>query len=1033
MQLTRYSLKNRLAVGAIALALLVLGLYGASYLPVDLLPSITYPMIKVHIWWRGATPEEIDKSIADPIERQMATVDDLDYLESSSIEGMYTLLVNFRYGVDVNVGYQDVLAAMARAARQLPTDIDPPVVVKADPSQLPVLQMTVSSEKWDLTRLRTWSDEWLSQQIIAVPGVAGSELVGGLKREIRIHLDADALEKYGLTVPQLIKRLNEENIEQFSGRITVGNKEIIARTMGEFASLEEIKDLVLINKGTSAVKLRDVAEVLDSHEEARVITRLNGKACVKLSVLKQSSANTVEVALNVNRKIAELSRIIPEEIMLGTVEDQAEYVQGALDGVKSSAIEAAILVILVVWLFLGSWRQVMVILTALPLTLIFNFGLMKIAGFSLNIFSLGGLVIAIGILVDNSIIVIESVAARRAQKPEEDVDLAVEKATAGIGPAIIAGTVSFLALFLPFLLVPGLLSLLFKELIMVIAGIVMVSLAMAITLTPSITAFFMGFKSSRRTAGKFAEFFDRISVAYGNAVEIFCCRPWLLAAAFVVIMLVSFNLATKTGAEFLPKMDDGRIMVKVKLPTGAALDQTNKILTEIEQKIAENPLIESIFSMAGGRVWGLATYEVANEGELNIQLVPQKKRNVTTDQFIAQIRPLVMQVSVPGGMAMVSQSKMKGIRKLGDADIEVKIKGDEVPVLFDSARKLMTALSEQSGLANLNLSLDMTKPEFQVFLDRQKAADLGITVAEAAQTIRSLVTGTVATRFRDGSEYYAIRVMIPESRLVSQQDLEMLPVTSKSGNVYRLSEIAAVKQAFGPVEIIRDDQIKQVIVRADASGTSVGQALTLIKEKVANIQLPSGYTIAFGGEAQMIADMIKSVISIMLFAVFFSFIVLTVQFNNVKLPIIILGSIPFCVSGMFIALFLSGFPTGATVLIGVLVVIAATVNDGVLLLTFAEELCESENLSPLKAVVKAAKLRLRPRVMTTVSTLAGFIPLAVTASEGGGMLQPMAVAAIGGLSMEILVALFLMPCLYVIATPPRNQQKFCAASDQLIE
>ncbi|HAE39467.1 MAG TPA: hypothetical protein DCG57_12635 [Candidatus Riflebacteria bacterium] len=275
--------------------------------------------------------------------------------------------------------------------------------------------------------------------------------------------------------------------------------------------------------------------------------------------------------------------------------------------------------------------------------------------------------------------------------------------------------------------------------------------------------------------------------------------------------------------------------------------------------------------------------------------------------------------------------------------------------------------------------------------------------------------------------------MIPESRLVSQQDLEMLPVTSKSGNVYRLSEIAAVKQAFGPVEIIRDDQIKQVIVRADASGTSVGQALTLIKEKVANIQLPSGYTIAFGGEAQMIADMIKSVISIMLFAVFFSFIVLTVQFNNVKLPIIILGSIPFCVSGMFIALFLSGFPTGATVLIGVLVVIAATVNDGVLLLTFAEELCESENLSPLKAVVKAAKLRLRPRVMTTVSTLAGFIPLAVTASEGGGMLQPMAVAAIGGLSMEILVALFLMPCLYVIATPPRNQQKFCAASDQLIE
>lgn len=1027
MQLTRYSLKNRLSVAAITLALLVLGIYGLSYLPVDLLPSITYPMIKVHIWWRGATPDEIDKSIADPIERQMATVDDLDYLESSSIEGMYTLLVNFRYGVDVNVGYQDVLAAMARAARQLPADMDPPVVVKADPSQLPVTQLTVSSEKWDLARLRTWSEDWLSQQILSVEGVAGSELVGGYKREIRINLDADALEKYGLTVPMLIKRLNEENIEQFSGRLTVGKKEIIARTMGEFASLEEIENLILVNNDNAVVRLCDVAEVSDSHEEARVITRLNGKPCVKLSILKQASANTVEVANNVNRKIVELSRIIPEEVTLGIVENQADYVQGALDGVKDSAIEAAVLVILVVWLFLGSWRQVMIILTTLPLTLIFNFGLMKIAGFSLNIFSLGGLVIAIGILVDNSIIVIESVAARRALKPGEDIDLAVENATAEIGPALIAGTVSFLALFLPFLLVPGLLSLLFNELIMVIAGIVLVSLAMAITVTPSITGFFLKFKSNRKGPGKFAQFFERVNVTYGRTVESFCGRPWLVTAVFAAIMLISFSLASRNGTEFLPKMDDGRIMVKVKLPTGASLEQTNTALTAIEKKLVDNPLIESIFSMAGGRVWGLATYEVANEGELNIQLVPHAKRKISTAKFIAQIRPMVMQVPVPGGMAMVNQSSIKGIRKLGDADIELKIKGDDVSVLFDNARKFMSAVSDQSGIANVNLSLDMTKPEFQIFLDRHKAADCGISVAEAAQTLRSLVTGTIATRFRDGSEYYGIRVIVPESRLVSRQDLELLPITSKNGNVYKLSEIAEVRQAFGPVEIIREDQIKQVVVRADAAEISVGSALAQIKEKVDNIQLPPGYTLSYGGQAQMISDMINSVIRIMLFAVFFSFVVLTVQFNNVKLPVIVLGSVPFCVAGMFIFLFATGVPIGATVLIGVLVVIAATVNDGVLLLTFAEELSEKENLPPLEAVVKAAKLRLRPRVMTTVSTLAGFIPLAIFETNGGGMLRPMAIAAIGGLIMEIFVALFLMPCLYVLlsskkTTKPNNPE-----------
>ncbi|NCB39489.1 MAG: efflux RND transporter permease subunit [Erysipelotrichia bacterium] len=1014
MILTQYSLKNRLSVAAIAFTLLVLGLYGLSSIPVDLLPSITYPMVKVHIWWRGATPDEIDKNLADPIERQMATVDDLDYLESSSIEGMYTLLVNFKYGVDVNVGYQDVLAAMARAARQLPTDIEPPVIIKADPSQLPVLQMTISSEKWDLTRLRTWTDEWLSQQVLSVPGVAGSEIVGGLKREIRIHLDADALEKYGLTVPQIVKRLNEENVEQFSGRITVGPKEIIARTMGEFASLDEIKNIVMINNGVTVVKLEDVAEVSDSHEEARVITRLNGKPCVKLNILKQSSANTVEVSLNVARRMEELAKIMPEEVTLGVLENQAQYIQDAINSVKSSAFEAAILVIIVVWLFLGSFRQVLVILVALPLTLIFNFGLMKIAGFSLNIFSLGGLVVAIGVLVDNSIIVIESVAVRRKLFPDENTDQAIEKATSDIGPAIVAATLSFLALFLPFLLVPGLLSLLFNELIMVIAGIVIISLLVAITLTPSVTGFLTAGVEHGST--RFTRFFDRVSEYYGKAVDFFCRRSWSVLAVFVLTLVIAGIMINRTGTEFLPKMDDGMVMVKVKLPTGASLAQTNQVLAEIEKKIADNPLIETIFTLSGGKVWGLYTYEIANEGELNIQLVPQSKRKLSTDQFVAQIRPLIMQVPVPGGMAMVSKMKMKGIRKLGDADIEIKIKGDDIPTLFSSARKYVDALSNQKNLTNINLSLDMNKPEFQVFIDRQKAADRGVTVAEAARTLRSLVTGTVATRYRDGSEYYNIRVMIPENRMVSQQDLELLPVTSSSGKVYKLSDIASVKQAFGPVEIIRDDQIKQVIVRADAAGTSVGQALAELKTAVEKIKLPSGYTVSFGGEAQMIADMVSSVTSIMLFAVFFSFVVLTVQFNSLKLPTIILGSVPFCVAGVFFVLMPTGFPAGATVLIGVLVVIAAAVNDGVLLLTFAEELRESEGLPIVEAVVKAAKVRLRPRVMTTASVLTGFIPMAVSSAGGGGMLQPMAIAAIGGLSMEMLVAMFLMPCLYVIVT-----------------
>jgi multidrug efflux pump subunit AcrB len=574
MKLTQYCVHHRLAASAIVIALVVLGLYGFLSLPVDFLPSITYPMIKVHIWWRGATPDEIDKNIADPIERQMATVDDLDYLESSSIEGMYTLQANFKYGVDVNVAYQDALAAMARVTRELPKDMDPPVIIKADPSQLPVVQLTISGEQSDHVGLRTWVDEWLQDQLLAVPGVAGTEIVGGLKREIRVHLDPDALDKYGIGLPDVLKRLKEENIDQFGGRVTVGPKEIIARTLGEYRSLDEIRDVLITRRDQSKVYVKDVAEVVDSHEEARVITRLDGNPCVKLSVLKQANANTVEVAKAINQRIEELRHALPEGIKLGMVENQAEYVSTAISGVRNAAIEAAILVVFIVWLFLGSWRQVLVIISAIPITLILNFGLMKLSGFSLNIFSLGGLVIAIGVLVDNSVVVIENITRRRHDFPDMPASRVVIEATSEIGSPIVAATLSFLALFLPFLVVPGLVSLLFKELILVISGIVIISLAMAVTVTPMITAALSGSANGYKVT-RFEIFFKGVTTRYGQILNKALQLRWIVVIISIAILIFAISISGRLGSEFLPEMDDGRIMIKVKLPTGASLAETD--------------------------------------------------------------------------------------------------------------------------------------------------------------------------------------------------------------------------------------------------------------------------------------------------------------------------------------------------------------------------------------------------------------------------------------------------------------------------
>ena len=361
-------------------------------------------------------------------------------------------------------------------------------MIKADPSQLPVVQLTISSDQLDLVKLRTWTEDWLQDRLMAVPGVAGTDIVGGLKREIRVNLDGNALEKHQLSLAGVVKRLRDENVEQFGGRVTVGPREFIARTMGEYRSLEEIRSVILARKDEGKVYVRDVAKVEDANEEVRVITRLDGKPCVKLSVLKQADANTVEVAKAVNRRIQELQPSVPAGIKLGMVENQADYVESAIAGVRNAAIEGAILVILIIYLFLGSWRQVVVMFVALPVTMVVNFGFMKLAGFSLNIFSLGGLVVAISVVLDNSIVVIENITRLKHKSPDVATDEIAISATSEVGPAVVAATLSFMAIFVPFLLVPGLTSLLFRELILIIAGVVLISLLTAITLTPMLTA-----------------------------------------------------------------------------------------------------------------------------------------------------------------------------------------------------------------------------------------------------------------------------------------------------------------------------------------------------------------------------------------------------------------------------------------------------------------------------------------------------------------------------------------------------------------
>jgi len=1021
LKLTTVSIRRPVATLVLMATALVIGVYGFIQFPTDFLPDITYPMIKVYVYWRGATPEEINDNIAEPIERTLATVDDLDYLEGSCIEGLYQLLVNFEYGTDVDVAYQDVVAKMGLAARKLPPDADPPIMMKADPSQLPVVQLIVMSEGRDLVKLNTWVENVLQDQFLAVKGVAGTEIVGGLTREIRVHLDRERLTAYDLTLNEVIRRLQEENIERLAGRVTEGGREFILRTNAEFRDLADIRNVVVLNDGKSMVRLKELAKVEDSHAEQRVITRFNGKPAVKLNILKQADANTVQIADRVNALIQNLETTAPPDIQFSTIENQADYIKGAIAGVKDSAIVAIILVILVIFIFLGHWRQVVVMLVALPTTILLNFFLMKTLGFSLNIFSLGGLVVAMGVVLDNSIVVIENITRLHLDKGSR-TDTVADTATSEVSLAVLASTLTFLALFMPFLFIPGLTSLLFRELILTIAGIVVISLLVALTVTPMLTHYLVTSKGHRRENRSLADsLIQAIDRFYRRLLVVLLPLRWLVLSVFVILMIASVILFRNLGSEFLPKVDDGRVMIKVILPTGTSVARCDSLLARIESVVANDPYVDRYFTLSGGKVWGLVTYEIANEGQIDIELKPKSRRPFSTEQYVERIRPRVTKFMQPGTKLVVAQQKMKGIRKTGESDVEIRVRGFDLEELDRLAQQVAAQMQNISGLTNVRIGTQITKPEYQILVDRLRLADAGLSTQAVAQAARSLVDGAVATQFREAGEYYDIRVMIPETNISSRQDIENLYLDAPGGLKLPLRTVAEVVPRLGPVEIVREDQMKQIVVSSDVSaGASIGEMAKAVTAALADFSLPEGYSYDLGGQVYLMQESQRTMLQIILFALFFAYVILAIQFNSFKQPLLILLGVPFSLVGVVVALLSTGFPTGATVLIGVIIMTGGIATQGVVLISFINEYIQ-KGLGLKEAILEAAPLRVRPILMTQATTMLGLLPLAINWGEGGDMLQPMAIAVIGGLFFSLFVTLLLLPNLYYIFEKTEKQ------------
>jgi hydrophobic/amphiphilic exporter-1 (mainly G- bacteria), HAE1 family len=1021
MKLTIQSIKRPAGTIMLMIVLMVVGIAGFFRLPTNMLPDITYPMVKVYVYWPGATPEQMENEVATVIERKMATVDNLDYIESTSEEGVYTLLVNFDYSVDRDVAYQDVLAKMGLIKKELPQGILEPVIFKADPSQLPVVEILVSSENKSLTELRTWVENEFQEEFASVKGSAGTALSGGMMREIRIHIDPLKLQGYNITLQAIENRLKNENIDMVGGRVVTGTRDYIIRTYGEFQSLEDIENLILIKQnGDGQILLKDVAQVEDHHDLQRIRTKYNGIEGVRISIFKQAAANAVIVSDLIAERLVILREELPPATKLEMIYDQAEYVRLATNGVRDAMLLAALLVTLITAFFLSGWKRVLSLVLSLPVTLVGTFFLMDLLDFSINIFTLGGLVVAMTVVLDNSVVMLENIT--RIQETEPDTPNQISRGAVQISGAIVTATLTFLSLFVPFLLIPGLTSLLFRELVITVAIIILLSMVVSLTVTPMLMALFYPegkpIRQKHSFIARVSDFFIRGLIYIYKPILHWSLRlRWMVLLVFLLLLIPGFQFLEKAGSEFLPKADDGLITVKVIMPTGTAMEETDKVLSQAEKIIAKQDYIHGFASLAGGKVWGLVITENSFEGELNVQLVPAADRPMNTDQYVKQLRPAIMKgIKAPGAVVKVFHTKMKGIRRTGKFDIELEIlapRSESMQAIFNQAAGMRSELADLEVLSGLDISLQLTKPEYQIKIDRQKAFDLGISQEEIGNTVKTLVGGTVATRYKDGAYYYPIRIVTDERKVNSASDLENLFVHTSKGAIVPLNVVADVTKAVGPMQIDRKDQDRVIRVTANVVGASVGDATAALKQRLENFNLPSGYRLNYGGQSQMLAENMNQMAIILLFALFLGYAVMVLYFESFLKPLIIIIRIPLSLAGISFALYITGTPLSVTALIGIIMLTGMEINNGVLLITFIDEL-RKQGKGIVEAIKEAAIVRLRPILITDINSLFGLLPLALLLGDGTEMLRPMAIVVIGGLIFGLLLVFIFLPVVYLI-------------------
>ena len=1013
-----WSIRHPVSTVMITLTIVVLGGFGLGKLAVDLLPHLIYPQVRVRILDPGVSANIMEHKITRQLEEQLAITEDAIRVESNTAEGGTSVDLHFDYGKDIDVALRDASTRLDRAKRFLPDTIQPPIIYKLDPSQIPVMEFVVSSNLKDAVELRAWVDDVFSKRFLNLPGVAAVEVGGGVEREIQVLADQRRLAGLGLSVDDLIRAIQKGNEDVSAGRMRFAGQEYGGRATGRLGNVGAIAALPIRLPAGDSIPLSEVAQVIDTHRDQRIRIRFNGVEGVKISVQKQPTANTVDVAERVHARLAwmQANGLVPEDVSVSNVADQSIYVKRSLNNASMAALSGAVLAMIVVYLFIGNIRGTLIIGTAIPISIMMTFIIMTLGGLTLNIMTLGGLALGVGMLVDNTIVMLENIARHRKESTEgKDIEAATD-AAAEVTSAVVASTTTNLAAVLPFLFITGLVGLLFRELIFTISAAIVASLMVAVTLVPSLAARMRDERHSR-LHDRINEFVAWAQVHYRDLLQKILVKPAKTMGIAALVLVLAIPLFFSEKQEFLPKMDEGRISISLLTDSGISLDAMDASVKRIEKMVRELGDVESVYTLVGGRIFGRTERETPNRSSLTVQLVPQSERNVSSQKWVKKFNQALAKEQIAG---IKVRTRIRGIRGLrtssSDDDLSVRVQGPDLATLSQVGEALVKRLKGTAGLRNLKHSSEDTRQEFAINIDRERAAELGVDVASIGRALSIALDGLVVSDFIDGDRSYDIRVRLPQADIKSPLALGgLLLFGERRGQkaVY-LNDVATVDLAAVPANIMRENQRRVIEVSASLTDDRpLGAIMADVKEKLEDFKLPAGYYMYYSGTDEALQRG-RTLTSVLLgLALFLVFVVMAVQYESLRNPTVILLCIPFTIIGVAIGLLLTGLPLSMPVWLGMIMLVGIVVNNAIVLVEYIE-LMKERGLALMDAILEAGRLRLRPIMMTTLTTVIGMMPLALGLGEGAEMLQPLAVAIVSGLSFSMLVSLFMVPTMYVL-------------------